>query len=333
MNVAAGRKGTMPTERNRTEREILLERRETPLVSVDEVMDACLPLLTARLWATCNWVGPMGGAWKLGDFNYLVVSVAPDADTSLYVQFWSEPPDGACAEVCSGQRNAGAVRYVRQRQRTQIETLGYRIGGGAGNFGKDVPIGTADEAEAAAREALGIFFDVFGYRGQWPLEMEWHQGERAEHRPVHSSLTMGDLATLAEHLGLEVIKDDEAGATLWLRDGPRVFLTTLHRRVTGTELHAAVLLETLVQPPRDVDEATLQRIAQALAFARVARQEPRTLALSMAVSLRGGATVEWITAAFQQWFLDWRTCRRLLRSGTTRAPKARPKGPKRQAVH
>jgi hypothetical protein len=323
----------MVTERNRTEREVLLDRRETPLTSAEEVMEACLPLLTARLWATCNWVGPMGGTWKVGDFNYLVVSAAPDPETSLYVQFWSEPPGGACVEVCSGHRNAGAVRYVRQPQRRQIEALGYRIGGGAGNFEKEVAIATGEEAETVAREAAGIFFDVFGYRGQWPLAMEWHQGERADHRPTYSSLATSDLSTLAAHLGLEVVKQDEARPTLWLRDGPRIFLATLHRRVTGTTLYDAVLLETLVQTPRRVSDATLQGIAEALAFAQVARQEPRTLALSTAVSLRGGVTLEWIAAALQQWFIDWRTCRRMVRGSTTRVPKARPSRAVRQAVH
>jgi hypothetical protein len=323
----------MVKERNRTEREVLLERQESPVGSVEELMDACLPLLTARLWATACWVGPMGGAWKVGDFNYLVVSAEPDADTSLYVQFWSEPPGDACAEVCSGQRNAGAVRYVRQRQRKQVEALGYRVGGNARNLEKLVRIRSADETEVAAREALGIFFDVFGYRGQWPLEMEWHQGGRADHRPVHSSLTTEDLGLLVQHMGFEVIRTDEKGPTLWLRDGRRVFLATLHRRVPDSALYAAVLLETLVRSPRDIDEATLQRIGDALAFARVVRQEPRTLALSMPVSFTGGVSIEWIAAAFQQWLQDWRTCRRLLRSGAAHATEAGHGRPKTGLIH
>lgn len=331
--MATERTGGMATERNRTEREVLLERQEPRLESAQQLADTCLPLLAARLWATCSWPGAMGGAWKVGDFNYLVVSTEPDADTPLYVQFWSEPPADACAEVCSGHRNAGAVRYVRQRQRQQIEALGYRTGGGAGNFAKDVQIRSADEAEAVAREALDIFFDVFGYRGQWPLEIEWHRGERAEPRSVYSALTTGDLATLAGHLGLEVVREDDTGPTLWLRDGPRVFLATLHRRIAGNALYAAVLLETLIQAPRDIDEALLQRIGSAVTFARAVRQEPRMLALSMPVSFAGGVTIEWIAAVFEQWLRDWRRCRHLLRRRPTRAART-PRPPSRQqAVH
>ena len=58
--------------------------------------------LSAQLWTTCCWSKDDSG-WKIGDFNYLVVSVAPDADTSLYVQFWSEPGERVLLEVGSGE--------------------------------------------------------------------------------------------------------------------------------------------------------------------------------------------------------------------------------------
>jgi len=42
-----------------------------------------------------------------------------------------------------------------------------------------------------------IFFEVFGYRGQWRLDIERHRGERADHDPVYTSLTPEDFAKVA----------------------------------------------------------------------------------------------------------------------------------------
>jgi hypothetical protein len=57
-----------------------------------------------------------------------------------------------------------------------------------------LPVRTSAEAETVAREVLDIFFEVFGYRGQWPLEATWHGGERAEHEPVYASVAPDDFA-------------------------------------------------------------------------------------------------------------------------------------------
>jgi hypothetical protein len=62
---------------------------------------------------------------------------------------------------------------------------------------------SAPAAEAAAREVLQIFFDVFGYRGQWRLEVERHRGERADHDPVYTSVTPDDFAKAAARAGYQ----------------------------------------------------------------------------------------------------------------------------------
>ena len=90
-------------ERNRSEHEVILEPRGLPLRSLQELADECLPALTARLWATCCWPATMAGGYKIGDHDFLIVEVRPDPQTSLYVQFWSEPQEPVVAEVCSGE--------------------------------------------------------------------------------------------------------------------------------------------------------------------------------------------------------------------------------------
>lgn len=307
-------------ERNHTEQEIILKPLKKPLASLEELTEACLPTLTARLWATCYWPGTMTKGWKIGDYNFMIASVQPDPESSVYVQFWSEPHERVSVEVCSGEWNPGALKYVRQRQRELIESLGFTVGGRAHNFQKQVRIETAAEAETAAREVLGIFFNVFGYRGQWPLELKWHQGERADHDLAYSSVTPEDLAKLAAHLGFDVESHSGCQPVLRLRRGRRLFLACLSGRIPDNNLYSVVILETLITSPREINNATFERINDTLAFAQVSRRGPRELVLSMPLRFDGGVTVKWMANAFQHWLAAWRTCRRLVKSTRTTPP-------------
>ena len=183
-------------KRNDTRREVLLDVRNEPITSIDELVEQCHRALSAQLWMTCCW-SKGGSNWKIGDFNYLVVSVEPDEDTSLYVQFWAEPRERVWTEIGSGESCPGAIRYIGSSQRNAIEARGYARGGRAGNYEKELVIDSAAAAEAAALEVLQIFFEVFGYRGQWRLSIERHRGERADHRPVYTSVTPEDVAKVA----------------------------------------------------------------------------------------------------------------------------------------
>lgn len=318
------------TERTGTQREVILNPREQPLSSPEDLTEACLPALAARLWATCCWSATMAGAWKIGDHRVMVVEVCPDPATCLYVQFWSEPGELVDAEVCSGEWNPGAVKYIRQQQRTKIEALGYRVGGQAHNFQKKLLIETSAQADTVAREVLGIFFDVFGYRGQWPLELKWHRGERAQRAPVHSSLTPGDFARLVAHLDFEIEGRSRRQPVIHLRHGKRRFDSVLSGGVPDENLYSIVVLQASLTSPRAIDHALLERINAALRFARVSRADPHTLILSMPLRFDGGVTMDWMVNSFQHWFAAWRACERLLKSRrTARALKAKP----RQSTH
>ena len=231
----------------------------------------------------------------------------------------------------SGEWNPGAVKYVRRQQRERIEALGYAIGGRAGNFHKELQIETSAEAETVAREVLGIFFEVFGYRGQRPLELKWHQGERAEHEPVHSSVTPGDFAKLAAHLGFEIEGYSRHEPVVYLRHGRKRLLAGLGGRGADGGLYSVVVLETSLTSPRAIDDAVIERINDTLAFARVSRAGEQALVLSMPLRLDGGVTVGWMANAFQHWFAAWRACERLLKRPRTakglQAKRRRSAGP------
>ena len=322
------------TERNRTEREVILEPRTKPLASLGELTEACLPTLTARLWATCCWPATMAGAWKIGDHNFLIAEVCPDPETCLYVQFWSEPHEPVVAEVCSGEWNPGAVQYIRQHERDGLGALGYMEGGRAHNFRKELPIRTSAEAETVAREVLDIFFEVFGYRGQWPLELTWHRGERAGHAPVYSSVTPADFVKLAAHLGFE----SEVGAgrepVVPMRHGKRPFLASFSGRIGDESLYSIVVLEAALTSPGVLDDASIERINDTLRFARLSRAGEQAFVLSMPLRLDGGVTVGWLANALQHWLAAWRGCERLSKGRrAVRAPQAKRRRAADPTVH
>jgi hypothetical protein len=307
-------------ERNRTEREVLLWRQEQPLASLEELMEACLPTLSARLWATCCWGRTMAEGWKIGDYNFLIAEVRPDSESNLYVQFWSEPHEPVAVEVCSGEWNPGAIKYVRQRQREMLEGLGYQVGGRARNLQKEARILSAAEAETAAREVLSIFFDVFDYRGQWPLELERHQGQRADLKQTYSSVTPEDFAKLAAHFGYAVESCSGERPLYVLRRGRKQFTVSFGARVPDNSLYAVVALNTLVESKRAITDAMLARVAYDAQFCRFSRHGSQSLALTMPLRLDGGVTADWIANAFEHFFAAWRDCERVLRARRTVPP-------------
>ncbi len=322
-------------ERNTSRREVVLEAREAAFGSLEELLDACLPTLTARLWATCGWAKGLGsGRWKIGDYNFLVAEVCPDSECSLYVQFWSEPQAAVIAEVSSGEWNPGALKYVRGTQKERLQALGYAVGARSSNFRKEVRVRSSADAEALARETLGIFFEVFGYRGQWPLELNRHRGERAEHAPVYSSLTPEDVARLAAHLGIEVEIRDDPHPVARLQKGKRTFLARFDGNRPGGSSFPVVTLQASFELPLVVAAPLVRRIRRALPFVRVARTGRQELVLAMPLRLDGGITAEWLTNALRHWLAALRRCDRLLRGARDpREPRFEQLRPLGSLVH
>jgi hypothetical protein len=229
--------------RDDTRREVLLDARDEPITSVDALVEQCHRALSAQLWMTCCWAEG-GSNWKIGDYNFLVVSVEPDEDTSLYVQFWSEPRERVVAEIGSGESCPGAIRYIGSAQRNAFEARGYARGAHAGNYGKELVIDTAAAAEAAALEVLQIFFDVFGYRGQWALNVRRHRGERADHRPIYTSVTPEDFAKVAVRAGCQAtVTNDGDTRLVALRHGRREFQAVMDWRIAKRNLYSLVVLQ------------------------------------------------------------------------------------------
>ena len=300
-------------KRDDTRREVLLDVRNEPITSIDALVEECHRALSAQLWTTCCW-SEDGSGWKIGDFNYLVVSVAPDADTSLYVQFWSEPRERVLTEIGSGEWCPGAIRYIGPAQRKALDARGYALGGRARNYRKELVIDSAAAAEAAALEVLQFFFEVFGYRGQWRLEVERHRGERADRDPVYTSVTPDDFAKLAVRAGCHATVTKGGDTPLVsLTRGRRGFLAFMGWRVPGQSLYSLVALQAELTLKQPVSDEAISRVNSTLQLVKVWRTDRRTVRMHMPLVLNGGVTAAWLAQSLEHWMSSWRECERQLR--------------------
>ena len=300
-------------KRNDTRREVLLDVRDEPITSIDALVEQCHRALSAQLWMTCCW-SENGSGWKIGDYNYVIVSVEPDEDTSLYVQFWSEPRERVWMEISSGERNPGAIRYLGAAERTALAARGYAHRGRAGNFEKELVIDSAATAEAAALEVLQIFFEMFGYRGQWALNIARHRGERADHRPVYTSVTPEDVAKVATRGGYEAtVTKGSDGPVVALTRGRREFQAVMDWRVAKQNLYSLIALQADLALTQPVSNEAISRVNSSLKLVTVWRTDARTVRMRMPLVLDGGVTAEWLAQSLDHWMSSWRECERQLR--------------------
>ena len=300
-------------KRDETWQEVLLDIRKRPITSMDELVEHCHRALSAQVWTTCCW-SENGAGWKIGDFNYLVVSVAPDEETSLYVQVWSEPRERVLMEVGSGERCPSAIRYIGPTQRKSLDERGYTVGGGAKNYQKELVIDSPAAAEAAALEMLQVFFEVFGYRGQWRLEVERYRGERAEHAAVYTSLTPEDVAKAATRAGYRatVTKSGDTPIVA-LTHGRRAFRARLDWGAPGRNLFSLIVLEAELTLKQPVSDEAISWVNSGLRLVKVSRTDTRTVRIQMPLVLNGGVTTAWLSRSLQIWMRSWRECERQLR--------------------
>jgi len=285
--------------------EVILEPTSHDL-TLDELLARCLGPLSERLSAICSW-GPNGGTdWKIGDFNFLVLQVWPREDVCFYVQWWSEPLEAVVAEVCSGHANPSARPHIKRAARQAIRRRGYELGGPARNFRKEVLLRTRREVEAAAREALALFHDVFGYRGQTPLQAHLYRGDRAPSCPVHHGLTPEDTAKLLGACGysseMRIAPDGERGIVACNEDTGDRFVARLHWPVPDAEnLFAALNLLAMLEEHSHASPATINAVNGGLRFGKVYRDDDGDLMAAMDLRIDGGVTAEWIARSLNDW--------------------------------
>ena len=308
---------------------------QAPAADFEQLCEAYLPTVTARIWAACCWPASMEDGWKMGDFRFVVFSVSPESRTSLYVQFWSEPRERVLMEVSSGEWSPGTVKYLQAPQRALLQSLGFAMGGEAKNFRKHVTVSDVASAEQAARDTLRVLFDAFGCRGQWPLEIRAESGERAEPDYVYNSLTPDDLAKLlAEHGSSSSVNVDEDGSPVLLAQrGRQRFTVTFDWQVPDQSLYAVAVLDALVPSQVTLNEPTLTRVSQELVGLTVTAHDAETVRLSMPLRLAGGVTADWIVVGLGQWFGSLTRCRKMLRLASSRKPTVKASRSRPISIH
>jgi len=299
--------------RDGTRQEVLVDASHEPITSMDALLEQCHRALSAHLWTACCW-SKDGSGWKGGDFRYLIVSVAPDADTSLYVQFWSEPRERVLMEVGSGEWCPGALRYIGPAQRQALNARGYTVGGRARNFRKTLVIDSAAAAEDAALEVLQVFFEVFAYRGQWQLEVKRHRGERATQDAVYASVTPDDFAKLAVRAGCQAtVTQNHDTPLVALTRGRRRFLALMDWRIADHNLFSLVTLQAALTLKEPVSDEAISRVNSTMQLVKAWRTDRHTVRLQLPLVLDGGVTAGWLVQSLQHWMRSWRDCERQFR--------------------
>ena len=282
----------------------------------------CHRALSAHLWSTCLW----GDEWRIGEFEFLIVAFYPKG-ACLYLQFWSEPEEQVVTEVTSGEWAPQSLRYIGPVQRQALAARGYAKGGAASNFRKTLTIENADQAEAAALEALEVIWEVFGYRGEFELLVKRERSERGEEERVHAAITPEDFAkvALSEGWGTQVIGEGETRMVA-LKRGRHVSFAHFDWP-SSDNLFSAITLQTELPSKGSIPDATIASINMDLRFVTAWRSDERAIKVRMALHLDGGVTVEWLERALAHWQGSVRECERRVRKGSERVSRVRATRP------
>lgn len=278
------------------------------------------PVLRSWIGAACTWDSPI-----LGDYRFVIFSVAVAPDTEVYVQFWSEPLEPVLWEVSSGHWNPPTDEWLAGRRAKRIEALGFTIGGQARNYRREIRITTPAEQAAVAKTVVRILFDAFDYRGSQPLKAHLSYQGRAELQATFDSFTPEDVAKVFAALGYRVetpAEPRESEPVIRCRKRGAWTLVRFDQRVPDQNLFRRAHFSTEL----DLTAEEHERLRGASDVPADARP---VVSLSVTHPFGGGVTSTWLVERINEWEQaasgQRRAVRRALREG------ARPK--ELQRVH
>jgi hypothetical protein len=278
-------------------------RRLTP----DETRALALGRVAAVVARTCEWGEPFED-WDVGDYRFLVLDFSPKKDVGLYVQIWTEPGEPVLIEACSGAWNPTARPFVKAPQRAALRKLGYRVGGRARNYQKYWTLSPLADANALADELLSILVEVFGYRGQRPLDMVFCSEGRTHPGRVFPALAIDDAKRMLGMAGFRVADAEPAGP---VRPGvkqrlihvaaPFPFVVEMRGQATKTPAtYEAMRLVTALPAGRGLPPELLEHVVRECPFGRVFRDEEGDL-LFVEDLVVTGTTVRWFFTTIRVW--------------------------------
>jgi len=243
------------------------------------------------IWATCRW---RHSEWTLGDFRFLVFSTNQSRRVQLYIQFWSEPEEEVCWEVCSGKWNPPADQAMAGAPSEYVERLGFEIGGEAENFQRYVWIRRRRDAEQAARVVLDIFYDAFGYRGLTSIDGQVVSDSHGDLQRVFNSFTPEDLCKTASRLGWSphlhepVDDDDDRLAVIDLQRGNARAQIVLSAPVPAYRRYQSALID--VGDPLPADEAATRAALEGTPELL----DAAPMRVGRTLNFSGGDTADWL---------------------------------------
>jgi hypothetical protein len=289
---------------------------------------ACLKPLSRLVWDACDWKWEdYGERWKPGDFNFLVVESTFSSDAILYAQLWSEPLEPVLFEVCSGEMNPGAKRYLAEAK-AKLLAMGFAEPEGEGNFRKEIGIWSPADAEVVAAEMLRVVSEVFGYEGRTPLTARLVRNERARRAVVHDSFTPEDVKKILDGAGFKTTMAKETPPMIRVT-GPSglVAAVACDGRKGESNLYTEFDLFVVVEQPTEDQLHSLAGVTDGR-FIHGFQDDAGNAAFRASFATHGGITTEAVVqfaARFAGVMLDihrrLRRCRRAKRATAPRLSK------------
>jgi hypothetical protein len=273
----------------------------------DETRARTIDRVAAVVARTCGWGEPFED-WDVGDYRFLVLDFSPKKDVGLYVQVWTEPGEPVLIEACSGAWNPAARPYVQAPQRAALRKLGYKMGGRARNYQKYWTLSPLADARALAAELLSVLVDVFGYRGQWPLDMTYCSESRSEPGRVFPALAIDDVKRMLGIAGCQVVDAEPAGPVspgvrqrLIHVAQPFPFVAEMRGQAGKTPAtYEAMRLVTPLPAGRGLLPAVLETMVRECPFGRIFRDDDGDL-LFIGDLVVAGTTVRWFVTTIRVW--------------------------------
>ena len=271
---------------------VLLPASRTPL-SRQRLRAALERKIRQVLARTCLW----GDDAAVGDHRFCVFSYDPADGVHVYVQFWTEPGQPVDWEVSSGNWYAPTKAYMRGERSRRLKDAGFRIGGAARNFQREVPVQREDDIRLVARQVVDLLHDALGYRGSQPLHVQAIADTRAPRQPVYAALCQDDLAAILGRAGYECEPGEPAN-----RVAPVL--------VTSRGLRLAVVLTSPVKGDDRYHMAAVGEAPEAPPTADVPFADGATVT---PLHFVGGVTAGWIVHQVEWRFRNARRERRAKR--------------------
>ncbi len=299
------RYGVAPLRAETIEHVLVPAGRKT--LTLQQLEKRCVPRLT-RLFADHAVWAPdgYGDSWRIGDFSILIVETTVAKNADLYVQFWAEPCQPVDCEVSSGNPNPPAKKFITPETHRQLREMGFKIGGSARNFAKQLRIGNTGDARATAGEVVRIFHDALGYRGRTPLVARLVTSQRSSRAVVHHSFTQDDVVTFLTHQGCDACLAKEGRRPI-IHARCDDFNFAVLPAAPAAERGRFVCVDFVALVASSTDEsrarwvATINELNGASRVARVWMDEEGDVLVGTSLSLFGGATDDSLAAAVSGW--------------------------------